>query len=398
MKERIAIVVNTLSGGGAEMTAANLSRKLSERYAVDIIVNDDAHLQYLHSGRVISLGMPTNQNRMDTFYQAKALIRRSRLLIKLKKERQYKAVLSFSEMTNLANVLSGGKAIISVHNSIRNSCANGWKHRAATKIILPYCLRKAYRTVPCSREIADELINRYGLCKDRGYVIYNGVDLEKIKENTGMSLTKPICLDGEKLVVTAGRLIWEKGQWHLIRAIKELRTHNIPVKLLILGEGTKRTLLEELVAEAGLEGNVLLPGFVHNPHQYIAAADVVVFPSLTEGFSNAIVEALACGAPVVSTDHETGAREILAPNSDFHIKTKDTIEKAEYGILIPVCDGKVRHCNEPSSKEEKMMAEAIHRVISDHELASHYRKAALRRAEQLRIETAAEEWIRLIEG
>ena len=101
MKERIAIVVNTLSGGGAEMTAANLSRKLSERYAVDIIVNDDAHLQYLHSGRVISLGMPTNQNRMDTFYQAKALIRRSRLLIKLKKERQYKAVLSFSEVTEI---------------------------------------------------------------------------------------------------------------------------------------------------------------------------------------------------------------------------------------------------------------------------------------------------------
>ena len=124
MKDRVALVVNTLSGGGAEKTVANLSRELSRFYEIDIVVNDDVHLQYSYQGNVISLRMPSVKNRMSTFYQLKALAKRIRLLKKLKKERHYKAVLSFSEMTNLSNVMSGEgkqkktKTILSVHNDV----------------------------------------------------------------------------------------------------------------------------------------------------------------------------------------------------------------------------------------------------------------------------------------
>ena len=77
MKNRIALVVNTLSGGGAEKTAANLSRRLSRRYDVDIIVNDRDHLQYPYRGRIVSLGMPSDQRRSDPSYQV-TLLRRDR--------------------------------------------------------------------------------------------------------------------------------------------------------------------------------------------------------------------------------------------------------------------------------------------------------------------------------
>ena len=403
MKDRVALAVNTLSGGGAEKTAANLSRVLSQYYDIDIIVNDDAHLQYPYQGHVFSLQMPLVKNRMGTVYQLKALARRIRLLKKLKKERQYKAVLSFSEMTNLANVLSGkgkqkkSKTILSVHNDVRNTRDSGWRQRLVVTYLFPICFKWADRTVACSREIADVLVNEYGLAREKSVVIYNGLDLQRIKENTLKLPTQPLCKEDEKLVVSVGRMIKEKGQWHLIRAMKLLRDRGMPIKLIILGEGELRSKLEELVEEASLESSVFLPGFVENPHQYMKRADAVVFPSLSEGFSNAIAEALACGAPVISTDHETGAREILAPNTDYRAKVHDRIEEAQYGLLVPVCDGIFRGVKEPLTKEEQMMAEAICRLVMNSKLGAQYRKAGPKRAEQLEIRSIVEAWTRVIE-
>ena len=121
MKKRIAFVVNTLSGGGAEKTVSNLSRGLADKYNIDIIVNDTQHLEYPYRGHIVSLNMPPDKGVMGAAYQIQILIRRTKVLRYLKKKKKYTAVLSFSEMCNVANVLSGnkyGKTIVSVRNSI----------------------------------------------------------------------------------------------------------------------------------------------------------------------------------------------------------------------------------------------------------------------------------------
>ena len=396
MKKRIALIVNSLSGGGAEKTAANLSRYLSERYEIDLIVNDDAVPQYSYHGKLISLHMPEKQNHLATGYQIKAFFRRVRLLKKLKQQRQYSAVVSFSEMTNLTNVLTGGKTIISVHNSVKNSRTIGWKYRIVTPYLFPYMLHKADKTVSCSRELADELINDYGLRREKSVVIYNGIDFREKRKNAE-DQQELLTQNGEHLIVSVGRLTHQKGQWHLIRAIRKLRDEGNAVKLVILGEGELRTTLENLISEASLEETVLLPGFVENPDRYMRQADAVVFPSLYEGFSNAILEVLACGTPVISTDHETGAREILAPDTDYHNKVSDQIDEARYGFLIPVCDGIFRGANEPLTKEELLMAEAIRSLINNSEWKESYQKASSERAEQMTMSIIARKWIRVIE-
>ena len=403
MKKRIALVVNTLSDGGAEKTVSNLSLALADVYDVDIIVNDTLHLDYPYQGNIISLNLPTFIRQENMGYQMLALVMRSALLLRMKTKRNYAAVLSVSGMTNLSNILSGKgkqrktKTILSVHNDVRNTRNRGWRKRFVVTRLFPICFKWADRTVACSREIADVLVNEYGLAREKSVVIYNGLDLQRIKENTLKLPTQPLCKEDEILVVSVGRMIKEKGQWHLIRAVKLLRDQGMPIKLIILGEGELRSQLEELVEEAGLECNVFLPGFVKNPHQYMKRADAVVFPSLSEGFSNAIAEALACEVPVISTDHETGAREILAPETDYRVKVHDRIEEAQYGILIPVCDGIFRRADEPLTEEEQLMADAIRRVVTDSKWNEHYREAAPKRAEQLAIQTIASEWIRVIE-
>jgi glycosyltransferase involved in cell wall biosynthesis len=107
-----------------------------------------------------------------------------------------------------------------------------------------------------------------------------------------------------------GRLHAQKDYPTLLRALRLVRG-TIPARLLILGEGPARPEIEALRAGLGLDGAVSMPGFHPDPYPFLAHADLFVLSSLWEGFGNVIVEALACGAPVVSTDCRSGPREIL---------------------------------------------------------------------------------------
>ena len=93
-------------------------------------------------------------------------------------------------------------------------------------------------------------------------------------------------------------------------------------KLVILGEGPQRSLLESLIREFSLEHKVQLRGFVVDPYPWYRSADLFVLSSKWEGFGNVLVEALECGLPIVSTDCPSGPSEIL--------------ENGRYGTLVPV--------------------------------------------------------------
>ena len=183
MKKRIALVINTLSGGGAERTVSNLSMALSERYDIDIVVNDTEHITYPYSGRILSLRMPAWLKPAGAVYQMTALVRRIRVLRRLKKSGAYTAMLSFSGLTNLANALSGkqyAKTIVSVRNSVSGRKDRDPKQRLFLRFVLPYICRKTSLTVSCSKEIAEELMTECGLSEDKSAVIYNGLQLERI--------------------------------------------------------------------------------------------------------------------------------------------------------------------------------------------------------------------------
>jgi glycosyltransferase involved in cell wall biosynthesis len=153
-------------------------------------------------------------------------------------------------------------------------------------------------------------------------VIYNPVITPELFAKAEEPLDHPWFRPGEPPVVLGvGRLTQAKDFPTLIRAFALVRKER-PARLMILGEGEERPKLEALVRELGLEEDVALPGFVGNPYKYIARAGVFVLSSAWEGLPTTLVEALALGTPVVSTNCKSGPEEIL--------------EEGRWGRLVPV--------------------------------------------------------------
>jgi glycosyltransferase involved in cell wall biosynthesis len=128
----------------------------------------------------------------------------------------------------------------------------------------------------------------------------------------------------ETIILAVGRLVRLKGFDLLLKAFAQLHSAHPTWRLIILGEGPERQALEALRKELGLVNHFELPGQVRNPEAWMARAGLVVQPSRYEGFPNAVLEAMAMGAPVISSDCRCGPSEMI----------KDGVN----GRLVPVDD------------------------------------------------------------
>ena len=232
------------------------------------------------------------------------------------------------------------KVVISVQNPPSIRYGRSWQ--ITSRLLLSLIERvypQADRVIALSQGVAEDLLTLIPKIRDRTEVIYNaGVDLTVL--NGASELPKEELPRSGSLLVACGRLTEQKGFPHLIEALARVRRVT-PAELWIIGEGKQRQYLENKIQQLGLTNCVRLLGFQNNPYKYMAAADVFVLSSLFEGFGNVIVEAMACGAPVVATDCPYGPREI--------------IENSVSGLLVP-----------PANVEA--LSEAIVRVLKDREL------------------------------
>ena len=349
----------TLAGGGLERMMLATAGALSERgYEVDVVVADAqgplaglipagvrlVELQrgpiWLARARILQAESPTLESPLAPLLLALKLPNRLPYLPSLVsyfREERPKAVFAAGLSANLlatwarALARSDARVVASQRNTM-SSVMNTWtwKRRA-----FPGLIRRNYlaadAVVAVSEGVADDLAAHFGIPRDRITVVYNPVVSGSLKEKAAAPIDHPWLASGAPpVVLSAGRLHPTKDYPTLIRSFARLRQVR-EARLLILGSGKndeetarRRAELIELAAELGVSEDVDLPGFVPNPLPYMARAAVFVLSSLWEGFGNVLVEALACGCPVVSTDCPSGPAEIL--------------DHGRYGRLVPVGD------------------------------------------------------------
>jgi glycosyltransferase involved in cell wall biosynthesis len=129
--------------------------------------------------------------------------------------------------------------------------------------------------------------------------------------------------DSTPIILGVGRLVPQKDFSTLIKAFSRVRRSR-PAHLVIIGEGRQRSEFTTLAQSLGIEKDIWMPGFFDNPYAFMSKASMLVLSSIYEGLPNVLIEALACGCPIVSTDCPSGPSEIL--------------EKGKFGTLVPMGD------------------------------------------------------------
>lgn len=166
-------------------------------------------------------------------------------------------------------------------------------------------------------------------------------------------------------------------------------------QLVILGEGKLKTELEELTHELGLQESVHFPGTVLHPQKVFQQSDVYVLSSLSEGYAQVLVEAMASGLPIISTDCEAGPVGLLAPKRLGKPPLK-TVHKGPYGILVPAFSAEESH--EETRRKESLLAKAMVQMAEDTRLRDHYIVMGQKRIERYTPLAVAQSWIDAIEG
>ena len=391
MGKGIRFFIGTLSRGGAERVVSNITMSLPSNLKKQIILyGSNSEVEYPYMGELKYLDTKNGNNYISKFY---LLIKRVKEVKKIKKAHPEDTTISFLEYPNLINLLtrSHGKSIISVRNHMTN------KHKGIKgffwRISFRLMYNKADLVVAISEGVKRDLIDNYSIKPEKVKVIYNPCDNSAIKKLRDEQIdAKYRKIFKNPVIITSGRMTYQKGQWHLIRAFSAVKEKIPNAKLIILGRGELQGYLEELAKGLNVYNDVEFLGFQENPFKYIHKSKLFVFTSLYEGFGNVLTEALACNIPVISTDCLSGPREILAPSEINDDEIDYSINEKRCGILTPVCDGNMYKPNDPLTKEERVIADRIIRLLNDSEMWDHFSKKSSIRSKDFDEEILIKQW------
>lgn len=320
---KVAFFLPSLIGGGAERVMLNLACGFAQRgVPVDMVlaaaegpylaeIPPEVPVVDLKAGRVRSSIGP--------------LIRYLRL-------KRPSVLLSALDHTNFAAVVSRDLARVSTRVAItlHNTPSQKFKHypfhkKYQARHLSRYTHSKADVIIAVSSGVADDYSQLFQTPAQRIHVVYNPVVSDEVFAKANMPLDHPWFADGQPPVILAiGRLTPQKDFLTLIRAFDKVKASCQNCRLMILGEGEMRPSLEGFIKERSLQADVALPGFVNNPFKYLAKARLFVLSSSWEGLPTVLIEALAVGTPVISTNCKSGPKEILVDG--------------KYGQLVPVKD------------------------------------------------------------
>lgn len=263
-------------------------------------------------------------------------------------------------------------------------------HRGDPRLrLLPLLARLLYRgadaLTTCAPGVLEVLArDRVPLPGGRARVIANPVDVAAYRRSAAEPAGHPWLTGGQPVITTLGRLVKRKNHPLLLHALAELRGRGLDARLVVIGEGPEREHSEALAGRLGVADHVSFCGALHNPHAEIARSDVFVMSSRDEAFCLALVEAMACGVPVVATDAVGGGPRFIlagaAESGDLDRGEREVLGSA----LVP--------------GEVQALADRIEHVLRDRDYRSRLAAAGRRRAEEFSPAAIGREWAEFLDS
>lgn len=368
MTRKILFFTYALGGGGAERVLLTLIRHLDRDKFEPILVlvkEKIAYKQDIPSDlKIIYLKKIT---WLDNFRLTSALVRVIR-------EEQPALVFSSLGYTNIIALLAHryGRAtiplVISTHVDLMRELKEERKPLLWT-LLTRYYYPKATMIHCVSKNVGTGLMDNFKITPEKIRVIYNPYNIQRILLLAQERVDHPWFAQNIPVLLACGRLAEVKNYPLLLRTLRRLLGKTM-VRMVILGDGEKRSQLEGYAREIGVSSYVEFLGFEANPFKYMAKATALVLSSRSETFSNVIIEAMACGLPVISTQCQ-GPEEIITPGVN--------------GLLVPL------------GREEEL-AQAIQRVLENEPLRRQLSQAGRKRSQDFDVSTIMPQYEELFQN
>ena len=338
-KPKLLITINTLQSGGAERVVSLLLEHLRNDFELHLaLYTNIVDYKIPAEIKVFDLQQPLQQNRIIRLLKMPA---QAYKLYRYCKRNHINVSVAFLYRPCYLNALMKsiwrykGKVIMCERTHQTTMQQSQSKiYRMFSKFMVRFSYKRADLVLANSYAMQTDLVENFRI-KTPVRVIYNPIDLHYIKTHIGEEPVTP--LDPNYFYfVNVGGFRREKNHLLLLQAFFILK--HLPCKLLIVGGGILEEELKQKVQDLGMQDSVIFCGFDTNPFKYVSRSDCFVLSSDVEGFPNVLIESLACGIPVISTDCSSGPRELLAPATDLHHRAINNYEIGEYGILTPVND------------------------------------------------------------
>ncbi|WP_051258410.1 glycosyltransferase [Atopococcus tabaci] len=349
MKKKMAVLVPSMAGGGAEKVVVNLLRNI-DKEAFDV------HLVLVRAeGPYMDL-VPDSISMTDL--NAPRVRYALTKLIKTLNSIQPELIFSTLDELNLALVLvkpflkQSPKLIVREANTPSKTLSTlSSLDKTITQFLYRRFYPKADLIIAQCDAMKQDIIRTYNLPSEKITYIYNPLDIHDIRNKA----LKENPYDTRNInLLAVGRLSYQKGFDVLLRAFKHVLQEEPSARLTLLGEGELLEDLSQLAVDLQIDKQVDFSGFKKNPYPYYFHADTYVLSSRWEGFPNSLLEALACGTKVVATDCQSGPREILLNNDYGLLVEEENPEALAAGILESI-----RGENKSSNRADRYHIDSI---------------------------------------
>lgn len=329
--KKIGLLLYSLEAGGAERVASILATQLAKNHQIHLILfngpiqyNLPENIQIKFLGKGYSSRLLRLLSLFTISFKLATYLKRHNLSI----------LLSFDLLPNIINcVLPNSRKMpqkwlrVSSYPTARFSKANFTNY--FSKALIRQFYPRASNVFVNARSIKTDLQDNFGLTLPM-HLFPNPIDLKAIEQLK----TEKLITKNKFIFIHLGNFLTVKNHQLLIEAFNKNR--HFEVELWLIGKGPLKETIQEKVNQLKLTNQVKFFGYQSNPFPYLHHADCLVLSSNYEGFPNAILEGLACGLPIISTDCPSGPREIIAPKTDFQKSLKNHFEEVEFGLLTPV--------------------------------------------------------------
>ncbi|EGA90830.1 glycosyl transferase GT4 family protein [Planococcus donghaensis MPA1U2] len=381
MKKKLVLLNTGLNYGGMERVVFIAQKLLEKNFEVILVTLYANNPDYKLSSEYIDLKCPPLKGKIPKILN---VFKRTIAVKKMKKMIKPDIVMSFGTAANFSNVASKNKEKVIVGIRSYDWLTNFFANYSIDK----WTYNKADKVVSVSKLIKKDADKIFCLKNQKSEYLYNPYDINLIIKKADEPIKDFEMKKNGKNIISVGRLANQKGFNHLIKSFSLILKDFPNSNLVIIGKGEKEDLLKKLIRELGIESHVTLLGGKDNPYKYMKEADLYVLSSVSEGFPNAMVEAMAVGLPILAVDCKSGPREILSISGlhENNPKNENSIEKCDYGLIAPEVSGNLNYSADVIGDSERILAEGMKLFLGNASLREYYSSKSIERAKEFTYE------------